>query len=235
MRIVALSDQHGYLPEISPCDLLIVAGDVCPDLVGPASSLPDAEGQKAWFDAHARPWLAAAPAAHKILTWGNHDFCGQAYRFESDSPAVAPTTSLQILVDASTSVAANRANRRPISVWATPWSTQFMNWAFMKSRAELTEVYSAIPEGVDILVSHQPPHGYGDRHIDEQSGAVEHLGSHELRAAIERIKPRLVICGHHHGGHGYFEHGGTPIYNVSVVNEQYRLVRPATVIDIADW
>ena len=91
MRIVALSDQHGYLPEISPCDLLIVAGDVCPDLVGPAASVPDAEGQKAWFDAHARPWLSAAPAAHKILTWGNHDFCGQAYRFEADSPAVAPT------------------------------------------------------------------------------------------------------------------------------------------------
>ena len=110
-----------------------------------------------------------------------------------------------------------------------------MNWAFMKSRAELAKVYAAIPEGVDILVSHQPPYGYGDRYVDEQSGAVEHLGSHELRAAIERVKPRLVICGHLHGGHGHFEHGGTAIYNVSVVNEQYRLVRPATVIDIADW
>lgn len=235
MRIVALSDQHGHLPEIPPCDLLIVAGDVCPDLAGPASTGPDAEGQRAWFDAHARPWLAAAPAVHKILTWGNHDFCGQAYRFEADSPAVAATTSLQIVVDASTSVPATRAERRPISVWATPWSSQYMNWAFMKSRAELAEVYAAIPEGVDILVSHQPPHGYGDRYVDEQSGAIEQLGSHELRAAIERVKPRLVICGHLHGGHGCFAHRGTSIYNVSVVNERYRLERPATVIDIVDW
>lgn len=110
-----------------------------------------------------------------------------------------------------------------------------MNWAFMKSGAELTKVYAAIPEDVDILVSHQPPYGYGDGAVDERSGNVEHLGSLELLAAIERVKPRLVICGHIHAGHGHFTHGRTTIYNVAVVNEQYRLVRPATVIDIADW
>jgi Icc-related predicted phosphoesterase len=105
----------------------------------------------------------------------------------------------------------------------------------MKSSHELAEVYAAIPEGVDILVSHQPPYGYGDHLVDEQSGRVEHLGSPELLMAIERVKPRLVICGHIHGGHGSFAHDRTAIYNVSVVNEQYRLVRGATVIDIADW
>lgn len=110
-----------------------------------------------------------------------------------------------------------------------------MSWAFMKSAAELAEVYAAIPAGLDILVSHQPPYGYGDRSVDEQSGEVDYLGSHELLSAIERVKPRLVICGHIHSGHGYFEHGRTPIYNVSVVNDQYRLVRSPTVIDIDAW
>ena len=105
----------------------------------------------------------------------------------------------------------------------------------MKSREELAETYAAIPEGIDVLVSHAPPYGYGDGSVDEQTGAVEHLGSHELLAAIARVKPRLVICGHFHGGYGYFEYDGTPIYNVSVVNEKYRLVRSPTVIDIADW
>ncbi len=131
---------------------------------GPHGAVPRRDGpaqQKAWFDQHVRPWLAASPAAHKILTWGNHDWCGQARNFEGDSPEAASSTALQILVDTSTSVPGNGAAGRSISVWATPWSRQFMNWAFMRSREELAETCAAIPEDVDILVSHQPPYGCG--------------------------------------------------------------------------
>ena len=73
MRIVALSDQHGYLPEIPPCDLLIIAGDVCPDRFGPSLARDVPELRKAWFDETALPWIATAPATRTILTWGNHD------------------------------------------------------------------------------------------------------------------------------------------------------------------
>ena len=84
MRIVALSDLHGFLPDIPPCDLLIVAGDVCPDRFGPFMAVHDPYQQQAWFDRTVRPWLAAASATHKLLTWGNHDWCGQACSFRSD-------------------------------------------------------------------------------------------------------------------------------------------------------
>lgn len=235
MRIVALSDQHGFLPAIPPCDLLIVAGDVCPDRIGPSLAEHDPPRQKAWFDHHLRPWLARSPAAHKILTWGNHDWCGQQCGFDGDSPTAAPSTTVQILVDDITSVPACEAAGGAISIWATPWSNRFQNWAFMKSRAELAAVYAAIPDGIDILVSHQPPYGLGDRYQHIDTGEIEHLGSRELLAAIERIRPRLVICGHMHGGYGCYEHEGIPIYNVSVVNDQYQLIRPPTVIEIADW
>lgn len=234
MKIVALSDQHGHLPVIQPCDLLIVAGDVCPDRLGPSLARDHPAHQKAWFDQHARPWLAAAPAAHRILTWGNHDWCGQDCRFDDDGPEVAPSTALQILVDAGTSVERLGGSGRAISVWAAPWSRQYMDWAFMQSREDLATTYAAIPAHVDILVSHQPPFGAGDRAFDEQSGRVEHLGSLELTNAIARVKPRLVICGHIHSGYGRFESAGTPVYNVSIVDEHYRVVRPPTVIDI-DW
>jgi Icc-related predicted phosphoesterase len=221
MRIVALSDQHGYLPDIPDCDLLIVAGDVCPDRIGPFLAMHDPDQQKAWFDRQVRPWLAAAPATDRILTWGNHDWCGQACRWP------ASTTDVQILVDERTTV---HAGDVAISVWCTPWSNLFMNWAFMKTPQELEALYAEIPAGIDILVSHQPPRGHGDRYFG--SGRVEHLGSHELLAAIDRVRPRLVICGHFHGGHGRSEYSGIPIYNVSVVDEQYRLVHAPTVIDL---
>jgi hypothetical protein len=231
MRIVALSDQHGYLPEIPPCDLLIIAGDVCPDRFGPFVAKQNPDQQKSWFDRNVRPWLAKAPATHKVLTWDNHDWCGQGCSFRHDSPAEALTTGLQILVDEGTRVPAPVAGDPSVYVWATPWSNQFMNWAFMKPAPDLETVYAEIPEGIDILISHQPPHGYGDRYCDVDSGKIEHLGSHELLAAIGRCRPKIVICGHIHDGYGQSEYAGIPIYNVSVVDEQYRLVHPLTVID----
>jgi hypothetical protein len=192
----------------------------------------DPEQQKSWFDRTVRPWLAGTPATHRILTWGNHDWCGQACSFRGDWPDEASTRDLQILVDEATRVPG--IGDACISVWATPWSNQFMNWAFMKAPAELEAVYAAIAERVDILVSHQPPYGFGDRYYDVRSGKVEHLGSRELLAAIDRVRPKLVICGHVHDGYGRFEYDGIPIYNVSVVDEQYRLVHQPTVIDLPE-
>ena len=122
------------------------------------------EQQERWFNREVRPWLAATPASHRILTWGNHDWCGQACDFSGDAPGRASTTTLQILVDDGTSVPQIRAGQpdKLLSVWATPWSNQFLRWAFMKKPAALAEVYASIPVGIDILVSHQPPFGYGD-------------------------------------------------------------------------
>jgi hypothetical protein len=189
MRIVALSDQHGFLPDVPPCDLLTVAGDVCPDRFGPFMAVHDPYQQQAWFDRTVRPWLAATPATHKLLTWGNHDWCGQMCSFRSDTPAHARSTDLQILVDEGTSVSSAGGAGREMSVWATPWSDPFMRWAFMKRPSDLERVYAAIPDGIDVLVSHQPPYGYGDSTLDVDSRHLEHVGSRELLVAIERVRP----------------------------------------------
>ncbi len=234
MRIVALSDQHGFLPDVPPGDLLIVAGDVCPDWIDGELAQDHPDRQKVWFETQARRWLAGTPATHRLLTWGNHDWCGQAFTFDADAPAHARDGALQIVVDRRTTVPATKPPGS-IAIWMTPWSNLFMDWAFMKPRAVLAGMYAAIPAGINILVTHQPPFGYGDTHDPTGSGQPEHLGNPDLLAAIDRIKPRLVICGHIHGGHGRFDHHGTAIYNVSVVDDCYQLAHPPTIIDVPEW
>ena len=220
MRIVAMSDMHGFLPVVPACDLLIIAGDVCPDAVGGQLAAVSPEIQRQWFDASVRPWLAASPAPRVVATWGNHDWGGERYDVRAASTLGAER--LQILVDAQTTIV---AAGQSLTVWATPWSNQFGYWAFMKEPEELAAIYARIPSGIDILVSHQPPYGYGDVIED-------HVGSRELLVTLDRVRPRAVICGHIHEGHGRYEHNGIPIYNVAIDNEHYQPVHPPTVIEM---
>ena len=229
MRIAAISDPHGFLPDIPQCDLLIIAGDVCPDGFGRQVAAETPALQQDWFDRLVRPWLARSPATHKVLTWGNHDWCGEACDFSADEPPAGRTTALQIVIDRTTDVS---VGDEKLTLWASPWSNQFGYWSFMRQPEALAEVYRAIPEGIDILVSHQPAFGYGDEVPDFRSGRASHQGSRELLAAIDRVKPKVLICGHIHEGHGQFEHNGTRIFNVSVVDEHYQLVRGATLFDV---
>ena len=176
MRIVALSDQHGHLPRIPQCDLLIVAGDVCPDRFGPFLAMHAPEEQRAWFDRHVRPWLAEAPATHTILTWGNHDWCGQSRHLRGDSQTRA-STDLQILVDEQTTVV---IGDEPVSVWATPWSNQFMKWAFMKAPKALEAVYAG---------KGRAPREPGIAGCDRQGqAATGDLRAHPRRPRADRLR-----------------------------------------------
>jgi hypothetical protein len=230
MRIAALSDLHGFLPTVPPCDLMIVAGDLCVDQIGRSHAAVARDQQERWFDRYVRPWLATAPASHRVMTWGNHDWCGEDGGFAEDVPGRAAPGGLQIVVDDETSVP--DGGGRSVRIWATPWSNAFMDFAFMKKPAELAGIYALIPPGIDILVSHQPPLGYGDLSVARGPGESQHHGSAELLAAIKRVRPKLVICGHIHEGHGRYEYDGIPIYNVSVVDEQFRLVHEPTIIEL---
>ena len=161
------------------------------------------------------------PADAVCATWGNHDYCGELQECaQIDLPG-----QTHVVIDGLLEIDG-------LKIWCSPWSNEFMAWAFMKRPAELEEVYARIPAGVDILVSHQPPYGYGDQAPADPSQQIEpeHIGSKQLLAAIDRVRPRAVVCGHIHMGYGFYVHGTTRIYHVSVVDDDYRLVRGATEI-----
>jgi len=63
--------------------------------------------------------------------------------------------------------------------------------------------------GVDVLVTHYPPHG---TKVDKAVGFV-HAGSRHIRRLIEEFRPRLVLCGHIHESPGTDRIGETLVVN----------------------
>ncbi|KAM3423042.1 hypothetical protein BST61_g511 [Cercospora zeina] len=57
-----------------------------------------------------------------------------------------------------------------------------------------------IPDDVDIVMTHGPPHAVLDS-VAEQGG--KKLGCEALLKEVQRVKPLMHCFGHVHGGYGY--------------------------------
>ncbi len=86
--------------------------------------------------------------------------------------------------------------------------TPFGPWSWDFSEQEAEALLAKCPPGC-VLVTHSPPWGAGD-----ETGRGRRLGSRAVRAAVERLAPRLVVCGHIHASAGrQSDIGGTPVVN----------------------
>lgn len=74
--------------------------------------------------------------------------------------------------------------------------TPFGEWSCDLSEAGAAQALEDCQQA-DILILHSPPKGYCD-----QTSQGSSVGSTALRAAIERIQPRLAFCGHIHDSWG---------------------------------
>jgi Icc-related predicted phosphoesterase len=213
MRVAAISDLHGHLPEIPPCDLLLLAGDLCPT----ANHSPPFQAE--WLDTTFRPWLdGLTHVRHIVGIAGNHDFVFQ------ELPEQVPTNlRWTYLLDSETNVEGLR-------VWGTPWQPVFFNWAFNLGPEELAQKWALIPEGTDILVVHGPPAGWGDFATRRDGG--EHVGCPHLAQRIVELSPRLVVFGHIHEGHGQWQQGRTTLANVSHLTRSHEPIHAATVFEL---
>ena len=69
MKVTAISDLHGNLIDIEPCDLLLICGDI-----SPLEIQRDYIQMTKWIFNEFQEWIMKIDCPTIILTPGNHDF-----------------------------------------------------------------------------------------------------------------------------------------------------------------
>ncbi len=198
-----MSDTHGVLPVIPECDLLLIAGDVCP------VQDHSLDAQREFLHGPFKRWLEEVPARDVVLVAGNHDFI-----FERLPEAIPTDWRCTYLLD-------REARIQGLRVYGTPWQPWFTNWAFNLYEPDLAKKFALIPDGIDVLVCHSPPEGFGDMLLDGEAA-----GSSSLLGAIQRVRPKLTVFGHVHEGRGRWQLPFGTLANVAVLNAAYDHVHP---------
>lgn len=208
MRVCAVADLHGRLPTIPACDLLVIAGDICPEPEW-RQTYGDYDlsriWQTEWLRSEYRDWEATVPAADIVATPGNHDWL---CRFPEECRS-------KMFID-------ERLDLNGISMWFTPWVNHCGDWNYQMDRAARKVRFADIPYKLDLLVMHAPAFGCGDLTYSK-----EPAGCREMRAAIQQKQPRHVVFGHIHEGQRYgkeYRLGGSKLHHCSMWGEKWKPV-----------
>ncbi len=209
-RIVCTADLHEDLIDIPECDLLLIAGDIS------FASKGELAAKHAFLAGPFREWLEQVRASEVVLVAGNHDQSIEAW-------GLPDGLRCHYLEDAGTELFG-------LKFWGTPWQPWFHDWAFNAPRHDgerfLASKFELIPADTDIMICHGPPRGYGDHSEDSA------VGSTALAEAVERVQPRLLVCGHIHSGHGRYRLGGAEIINAAHMDNDFRPAHPVVAVTL---
>ena len=236
MRIVAVSDLHGYLPNpesIPACDVVCICGDFVP-----LEYQNDDAASIAWFCLEFVPWTDKLSCKRVILVAGNHDFFMEHVMLgpmREDGTQKCRTASevLKKLLPGNNKGKHKIVYLRDNSVeidgkkfYGTPWTTGLPGWAFATTEEAFADMLKRMPKQFDVLLTHMPPT------IGAVGTVLEHgwnygrdFSSQALADAIHERDIHYVFCGHiHSGSHVLSEwKEGHFIANVSVKDERYQI------------
>ena len=160
---------------------------------------------------------------HVICIAGNHDWILEAFYKEGFEKEVREGTfgKVHYLRDSGVTIEGKHFH-------GSPWTPRFCDWAFNADRGlVIKRWWDMIPMYTNVLITHGPPAGILDW------VGKERVGCEELRYATQFSLSRDAhIFGHIHCAPGWEIHEGTTYTNASVLNDQYKIVRAPTVIEI---
>lgn len=238
MKIVALSDLHGNLPELPQCDVVCICGDIVPLMVQ-----KNAIQSVAWLSGPFQKWALDLPCEKVIMIWGNHDFIGERLlkygSVDGDTIGfpLGYNGSMQhnLLFQNDTDekiviLCDERYEYKNKVFYGTPWCPELRNWAFYKDSEGLKEKFLGIPYETDVLLTHCPPK-FGQQGVvlETNWNFGSNFGCQELQDTLEntfKLKScgTHILSGHIHSGNHNIEARGGIIYrNVSLLNEDYEV------------
>jgi Icc-related predicted phosphoesterase len=211
-RVMVISDTHEHsldgtnMPQV---DVLLHTGDLTN--FGELNALRDCVKMLGTIDAEL-----------KLVIAGNHDISldptSRVENMSDEEYAKYHEAALEIMTGPSAKAAGitylqegtytfTLSNGATFKVYASPYTAGSGGWAFpyetFQDRfndAEQTNQTSiatnSIPSGVDIVMTHGPPHSILDQ-VDGQN-----LGCPNLLRAVSRTRPLMHCFGHIHEGHG---------------------------------
>ena len=236
LKIVAISDTHGMLPELPECDVVCCAGDI-----SPLEYQNDQTQMLGWFYLVFLPWVESLPCKKFVMISGNHDFFLQnihrrlinesnGYRIYTWRSAFdvmnkllpgnlrGKYNKLVYLFDSYYEYEGHR-------FYGTPWIRDLSNWAFYQDNDTLMEKYKNIPKKCDVIITHMPPkiEGLGEVIQGGCFNTGENYGSQELAEVLKTKDFKYALCGHVHSGqHLPVDLDGKKLVNVSLKNEDYK-------------
>ncbi|KAF9247769.1 transcriptional regulator family: Fungal Specific TF [Penicillium roqueforti] len=230
IRIICISDTHNATPPLPPGDILVHAGDLTAH-----GTFDEVQTQL--------HWLSSQPHTHKIVIAGNHDLIldeASEMKFLSREGISAVKrkeldwTGIHYLQEEAVTLeipvpAAGEQQVRRVKIYGSPMTPEFGLWAFQYP--SIRDVRTGqIPDNTDILVVHGPPALYGDCDSEKgPDGKIKVKGDGYLLREIQRVKPKMVVCGHIHGAFGVavIQHDGIKdvVNGLEMRWESYDIVR----------
>lgn len=240
MKIVAISDLHGHLPELQPCDVVVICGDIIP-----LNIQKNYEASLAWLSGPFQSWALNLDCKKVIFIAGNHDFVfEQLYNgYVQMMGNNMPTTRLYFHSERICDTLFQMDNTydpkliylcdgsyvyQGVKFYGTPWCPNLRNWAFYQDSEGLKEKFLRIPFDTDVLLTHCPPK-FGQQGVvlETNWNFGSNFGCQELQDALENVfkfKSGIthILSGHiHSGNHNIETHGGLAYRNCSIKNEDY--------------
>lgn len=224
-KIGVTSDLHGFLPEVEPVDLFMICGDIMPLEI--QCNMPKSEK---WLKGPFSTWANNLPAEKVIFIAGNHDFWFETYTATNKPQEIFSGDKIVYLKDNFYTY--NHEDKNYL-IYGTPYCKLFGMWAFMTDPTGLAEIYSNIPYGCDILLTHDAPKMLDLGMIKDGKWAGEDAGNPILADEILRKQPRYNFCGHIHSGeHELQDFNNMQFANVSLVGEDYKIHNTPLYLDI---